>query len=265
MVGRRFIGRDRELLGAGGPLFSRTVWVGYFFGADLLLIKLFFGVDLVDFKRIWRFGLLLVVLLWPLPAAAGEDPEELVRRLQEVYDQVTGFRAEFTQLTAVPMSRRQREGGGTVMFRKPHQMRWEYDYPDHQVLVGDGREVRLYFARSNQMLIRDVDEYLDSDVTYAFFSGSGDILRDFEVEAGPAGQDPAGGRLLRLIPRELHPQVEYLDLVVGENPFFIRRLEIVDHFGSVTSLYFSRIELNPELPPDFYRFEPPPDTEILGR
>lgn len=230
---------------------------------------------------LWLLLGLLALLVWAAVAVAGEtgnlprDPEERIepvsgdrgaaveetaRRLQEVYRRVSGFRADFTQLTTVPMSRRQREGGGTVSFRKPHQMRWEYDYPEHQVLVGDGREVRLYFAGSNQMMIRDVDDYLDSDVTYAFFAGSGDILRDFTVEAGPGGTDAS----LRLTPRTLHSQVDYLDLLVGADPFFIRRLEIVDHFGSVTILEFSRVELDPELPADFYRFEPPPGTEILS-
>ena len=192
-------------------------------------------------------------------------PLEIARRLQEVYDRVDGFKADFTQVTTVPMSRRRREGAGTVSFVKPHKMRWEYLSPDYQVMVGDGREVRLYFSASGQMMIRDVDDYLDSDVTYAFFAGSGDIVRDFVVGESPAGLDIRPDQsLLRLTPRELHPQVDYLDLVVGENPFFIRRMEIVDHFGSVTTLSFTNIELNPDLPTDFHRFEPPPDTEILS-
>lgn len=231
-------------------------------------------VNKVDCRR-WRRGgrwlpAMLLLILWAATATAGErepEPEEIARQLQEVYGQVTGFRADFRQLTAIPMSRRQREGAGTVTFRKPHQMRWEYESPDHQVLVGDGKEVRLYFARSNQLMISGVDAYLDSDVTYAFFAGTGDILRDFKVESVPvrqqAAEPVAGTHALRLEPRELHSQVDYLDLLVGGEPFFIRRLDIVDHFGSVTTLEFSGIELDPELPEDFYRFEPPPDTEIL--
>ncbi|TBV81505.1 MAG: outer membrane lipoprotein carrier protein LolA [Desulfobulbaceae bacterium] len=210
--------------------------------------------------------------------AGRESREEtVVRRLQQAYDQVTGFRADFRQLTLVPMSRRQREGAGTVIFRKPHQMRWEYTYPDHQVLVGDGREIRLYFADSNQMFISDVEDHLDSDVTYAFFAGSGDLLRDFKVEeaSAPMGLEapmpaPAGewslteGYNLRLIPRVPHPQVDHINLGVADNPFFVHRIEIVDHFGSVNILTFSNIELDPDLPTDFYHFEPPPNTEILG-
>ena len=212
----------------------------------------------------------LLLTLGPATVSAedrGPGAEEAARKLQEVYDEVTGFKAEFTQVTSVPMSRRQREGAGTVTFSKPHQMRWEYESPDHQVLVGDGKEVMLYFADSNQMMISDVDAYLDSDVTYAFFSGTGDILRDFRVTAAPADERsnlPAdGAHALRLEPREPHPQVDYLDLLVGGEPFFIRRLDIVDHFGSITTLRFSNIQLDPDLPDDFNHFEPPPDTEIL--
>ncbi len=192
--------------------------------------------------------------------------EEVARRLQATYDQTSGFRARFSQLTTVPMSNRRREGGGTVIFQKPHQMRWEYDYPDHQVLVSDGRQVRLYFAASNQMMLRPVDDHLENDVTYSFFSGSGNLLRDFQVEEVPAAEVRSnGGHQLRLLPRELHPQVEYLDLQVDRQSFLIRRLDIVDHFGSVTTLIFAGIELDPELPPDFNQFDPPEGTEILGQ
>ncbi|MFH7319838.1 outer membrane lipoprotein carrier protein LolA [Desulfurivibrio sp. D14AmB] len=213
--------------------------------------------------------LALLLLLAPAPAPAADAPTELervARQLQETYNQTGSFRAQFRQLTTMPMGGRQREGAGTVIFRKPHQMRWEYDFPDHQVLVSDGRQVRLYFAASRQLMLRDVADYLESDVTYAFFSGTGDLLRDFSVEEVPAAEArPGRGHLLRLVPRELHPQVEYLDLEADRDSFLIRRLEIVDHFGSVTTLTFSRIELDPELPPDFYRFTPPDGTEILGQ
>ncbi|MFU8818342.1 MAG: LolA family protein [Desulfurivibrio sp.] len=215
-------------------------------------------------------GLLLAVLLIAVPSPAAADGaselEKVARQLQETYNRTGSFRAEFSQLTTVPMSRRQREGSGTVIFRKPHQMRWEYDFPDRQVLVSDGHQVRLYFAGSNQMMLREVDDYLESDVTYAFFSGTGDLLRDFSVEEVPAAEARVtGGHLLRLVPRELHPQVEYLDLEADRETFLIRRLDIVDHFGSVTTLSFFRIELDPELPPDFHRFDPPEGTEILGQ
>ncbi|ADH84988.1 LolA family protein [Desulfurivibrio alkaliphilus] len=226
--------------------------------------------EMVFDRRRLLLPLLLILLLFAdrstVEAEADPDPEKLAGRLQEIYDQVTGFKAEFQQRTAMPMSRRQRAGEGTVMFRKPHQMRWEYAAPDHQVLVGDGKEVHFYSARSNQLMISEVDTYLDSDVTYAFFAGTGDILRDFAVTAVPERERPAlpaGYHALRLEPRELHSQVEYLDLLVGGEPFFIRRLDIVDHFGSVTTLEFSRVELDPELPADFYRFEPPEEVEIL--
>lgn len=209
---------------------------------------------------------MVMLLAGGQPALAEPSPEELADRLQEVYDQATGFQARFSQQTAIPMSRRQRQGEGSVMFRKPHQMRWEYEKPDHQVLVGDGREVQLYLARSNQLMISKVEDYLDSDVTYAFFAGTGDIRRDFQVGGVPVTERPpapAGHHALRLEPRELHSQVEYLDLQVGGEPFFIRRLDIVDHFGSVTTLEFFDVELDPELPAAFYHFEPPAETEIL--
>ncbi len=220
-----------------------------------------------DFKSVPVYLVLLWLLLGALvvPAAAGEmTPLEVARRLQQTYDRTIAFRAEFTQVTTVPMSNRRREGSGTVIFRKPHLMRWEYLRPDRQVLVSDGKRVRLYFAGSNQMMIRPVDEYLESDVTYAFFSGSGEIVRDFEVSEALAEFRHPDYHVIKLVPRTLHPQVDYLYLWVDREKFFMQRLEIIDQFGSATILAFARVEIDPVLPPDFHHFEPPPGTEIIG-
>ncbi|MDZ7642229.1 MAG: outer membrane lipoprotein carrier protein LolA [Desulfurivibrio sp.] len=199
-------------------------------------------------------------------APTADDPAEVALRLQQTYDATSSFRADFRQRTVVPMSRRQRAGEGSVIFKKPHLMRWEYEKPERQVLVGDGEQVKMYFAGSNQMMVQEVEDYLESDITYAFFSGSGDLLRDFEVKEVPDREALAEpGYQLRLLPREPHPQVEHLDLLVEPESYLIRRLKIVDHFGSVTTLIFRNIELDPELAADFYRFEPPAGTEILGR
>jgi outer membrane lipoprotein carrier protein len=141
-------------------------------------------------------------------------------------------------------------------------MRWDYQQPDVQVLVSDGKKVSLYVAASRQFMVRSMDEYLQSDVTYAFFSGRGRILKDFTVAAAPDKQLP-GLYAIKLTPKRAHPQVDYLHLWVDQKQYFITRLEVVDQFGSVTTLSFSGIELNPAVSPALFHFTPPPGTEIL--
>ena len=216
--------------------------------------------------RLFRFCCLALSLLVGLPAvtaSAEPAPAEVARRLQQAYDRTASFSARFEQLTTVPMSNRTRKGSGTVVFQKPYKMRWDYQKPDVQVLVSDGKKVSLYVAASRQLMVRTMDEYLQSDVTYAFFSGRGRIVKDFTVAAVPPEKQLAGLYAIRLTPKTTHPQVDYLYLWVDPKQYFITRFEVVDQFGSVTTLSFSGIELNPAVGAAAFHYTPPPGTEIL--
>lgn len=207
--------------------------------------------------------LVMAMLLWcPVcDATAAPSPEEVARKLQQTYEKTASFQADFTQTTSLQQSRRQREGEGTMVIAKPGLMRWDYRKPDRQVFICDGTTMSMYFAKAAQMMVIPAREYLQSDVTYAFFVGTGDILRDFEPKfpkADYGGESPT----LQLFPRSEHGQVEHLDVWLDDRSL-VRRLKIVDHFGSVTELNFTNIRLNQPVDREVFKFTPPAGTEIV--
>ena len=206
-------------------------------------------------------GLFCVSLGMP-PTSAGADPATLARQLQQTYEKTTSFQADFTQITSMQLSKRQRKGEGSLTILKPGLMRWDYNQPDRQVFICDGKTMTMYFAQSAQEIVMDAREYLQSDVTYSFFMGTGDILRDFEPRL--PGADYCCGEVpdLMLYPRVEHGQVEHLEIWLN-NRHLVRRLKIFDHFGSITELNFTNISLNQPVDRQVFRFAPPPGTEIV--
>ncbi len=202
------------------------------------------------------------IYICPAVFAAALTPLNIAENIQRQYEKAITMVADFSQVTSVPMSRRKREGAGTIKISKPGKIRWDYTKPDEQVLVSNGTKVFMYFAQSEQMIVQTLAEYLSSDVTYSFFVGSGNILEDFTVH--PAERPAIGkGHVVKLIPKEEHPQVDFLHIWVEKDSFTLTRLEIVDHFGSVTDLRFRNMEINSVVPASVFVFTPPPGTEIL--
>ncbi|HIJ89823.1 MAG: outer membrane lipoprotein chaperone LolA [Desulfobulbaceae bacterium] len=192
---------------------------------------------------------------------AGLTPLELAQKLQARYEETKTMTADFKQLTSVPMSTRKRLGAGKLVISKPGRIRWDYQTPDKQVLISDGKKVSMYLANSAQLVVQPVSQYINSDVTYAFFVGTGNIVRDFSV-LPPERQGDANLKAIKLVPKTAHPQVDYLHLWIDEN-FMVRRLEIVDHFGSISDLSFSNIRRNESVSPEVFVFTPPLGTEII--
>jgi len=206
-------------------------------------------------------GLMSLAVFPDAGRGAALTPLELAQKLQARYEETKTMTADFKQSTSVPMSTRKRLGAGKVIISKPGRIRWDYQAPDKQVLISDGKKVSMFIANSAQMIVQPVSQYINSDVTYAFFAGTGNIVRDFKVLPSERSGD-ANLKAIKLVPKTAHPQVEYLHVWIDEN-FMIRRLEIVDHFGSITDLAFSNITRNEPVSPETFVFTPPMGTEII--
>jgi outer membrane lipoprotein carrier protein len=208
-----------------------------------------------------------------VPAANGTDAMATAARLQEAYEDTAGLVADFRQHTAMQLNRRSKSGSGTVVFLKPGHMRWDYMAPDRQILISDGKTITMYFEKAKQMIVTAAREYMQSDVTYSFFSGSGNIMEDFTISAGDSTvDDSAGTSLIKLMPKKAHPQISRLYVWVGDDTSLIHRIRMIDHFDTVTDLFFDNIkQLNgtdstgPVINSELFSFSPPPGTEIINQ
>jgi len=148
-------------------------------------------------------------------------------------------------------------------------MRWDYITPDHQIIISDGETITMYFEKNNQMIISNARDYLQSDVTYSFFSGTGDILKDFDIDEADFKNTRENSHLIKLIPKSTHPHVSYIHAWITDGIFLLEHLQIVDHFDTVTDLFFESLKIDSnsygdrEITKDIFSYTPPPDTEII--
>lgn len=226
-----------------------------------------------QFSRMFRCWFLFAAFfLIPVLAQAQDlEPREVALRLQNTYEKATNMVADFRQTSAMKFSSRVQKGSGTMIFRKPGQLRWDYQNPSEQLFLSDGKTFSMYFARSKQMIVSSAREYLQSDVTYSFFTGTGDILQDFTA-AGPDIANSADNTfLIKLTPRASHPHVAAMYAWVTMNSFLLSHLQIIDHFETVTDLYFDNIQINAanygnrKIEDQLFVFSPPAGTEIIDQ
>ena len=220
--------------------------------------------------------LFLFFLVCSFPAAAfAESPEDVATRLQNRYDDIQSLTFDFIQDTRGQLSGRPKKGSGQAFFvkfrskdKKAGKMRWNYSLPDRQVLVSDGITFSMYFASLSQMIITAADA-LQQDLTYSFFTGSGNLLEDFTIlppDQADNSQDQTV--VIKLRPKSRQSQVASIHLWVTDDSL-IRRIEILDHFDTLTVLNFSNLKVNTldgddaDLMKRLFHFTPPDGTEII--
>jgi outer membrane lipoprotein carrier protein len=210
--------------------------------------------------------LLFFLLVSPLLVAPARafDAEAVADRVQQRYDAMTSIEADFQQTTTMSgLTGRTQQASGVVVIQKPGRLRWDYHEPHRQVLVCDGDEVSFYLERERQLIVSKAAAYLAEDLTYAFFTGRGNLRTDFLIAAGPDDMATPGSVVLRLTPRQSHAQIHHLFLWVDAESHDLRRIRLVDHLESVTDIRFTNMVFGKKFAEDFFLFVPPPGTEII--
>ncbi len=203
-----------------------------------------------------------------------EAPGTVAARLQARYDAMHSLSFTFVQQTEGQMAGRPRKGSGRAYFLKTgglKRMRWNYDSPDRQVLVSDGKTFSMYFANLQQMIVSPAKK-IEEDMTYSFFTGSGKLADDFMIlganKNAVQAEDDKDLRIIQLVPKTSESQVQDIHLWVTADSL-IRRIEIRDQFDTRTILTLSDLQTNFIAEDDqqtitgLFTFTPPEDTEII--
>ncbi len=135
------------------------------------------------------------------PAAGTESAgEALLRQVGQRYAAAHTLSAQFRQEIPLQNVGIVRKASGTVYFGRPLKMRWDYDGPEAQLFLADGRYFYFRPAGSSQVIRRGVDEKrLGGKIPLLLLFGKGEIATLFRVDAA----DPRKGgeeTVLRLFP-----------------------------------------------------------------
>jgi outer membrane lipoprotein carrier protein len=195
---------------------------------------------------------LLLALAASAPARAGA-----VAALREFLVQTKTARGEFTQQVTRGQAQAAPPSSGTFFFERPGKFRWIYARPYEQVLVADGERLYLYDKDLNQVTVKKVTAALPASPASILFGGS-EFERDFVVtEAGTRD----GVEWLKAVPRTKDSQFERIE--IGFRDGAPAAMVLVDSFGQVSRLAFSRFERNAKLDAQLFRFVPPAGADVL--
>jgi len=194
----------------------------------------------------------------PAGAPVSKDLKQVLDRLQRHYHATNSFTASFNEeIATVGAPKRNRQG--TVSFRKPGRMRWEFETPDKQTIVSDGETLYTYDPDLNQVVETPLRQALKSSSATSFLLGIGNINHDFKAAfAHPAA--PTG--LVDLI---LDAKTGGYKIEVGLAPesYNLMTLTLTDQLGDVTKIGFSDIHDNVELPDSMFVFKTPAGADVV--
>jgi len=199
--------------------------------------------------------LLAVALgLSALEAAAGG-----VDRLHAFIEHTQSARGEFTQQVTDRAGKPAEQSDGMLQFQRPGRFRWEYKRPYRQLLVGDGAKLWMYDTDLNQVTVKTQHEALGSTPA-SLLAGSNDIEKNYSL-ADAGAKD--GIEWLIATPKD--PDSTIQSIRMGFRKDLPTTMELTDSFGQVTTIRFAKLEANPRLDAEQFKFSPPRGADVISQ
>jgi outer membrane lipoprotein carrier protein len=200
-----------------------------------------------------------------VPAAAKPAPKmtpevkSLVDRMQAFYEKTGDFKASFKQDYKYKTFRRTQTSTGTVTYKKPGLMRWEYQVPSARTFVLAGNKVYAYDPAAQTLTVAAVDtSQLSASVTFLF--GQGKLADEFAITQGECKD--CKGTLLVLDPLKPEPRFRQVRLEVDPATAQVLKSTVVDPDGSENAIAFLDLKTNVGIASDSFKLNPPEGTRV---
>lgn len=217
------------------------------------------------------FGCLFAGLLEVGAAGGAQSPstaKSLARLLEDHYRHASTLQAVFLERYSEGQKDARVESG-SVYFRRPGQMRWEYDSPEKKLFVDDGKTTWFYVPYDHTVTVVPVKESSDWRTPLALLTGKADFSRlCSQIDVVDQKGLPAGHAVLRCLPKQPKGESEGQDytevlLELDTSSGELARIEIQQPGGIKLEYRFGNWRTDIPMSGDLFHFNVPIGVAIV--
>ncbi len=210
-----------------------------------------------------KFSILFLLLLLAVDTHAEDNLDTVLDGVQKKYEQINSFYALFTQESEVKALDKVQTAQGEVWFKKPGKMRWNYNTPNMDQIVSDGKTLWFYDQEENQVIETPLDQVSDTGSSTTLLSGLGNLKELFKASFSDSEDiSPNGGYLIDLVPKG-EEEYNKVTISVDKKDMMVNTLYLYDAFGNLTTMKLSDIKTNRKVEDTLFEFKVPSGAEVV--
>lgn len=186
--------------------------------------------------------------------------DEIIARVEDRYAG-PGFTARFFQTSILKAIEVTDTASGQIFVKRPGMMRWEYEHPEQQTIVTDGKTLWIYRPEDHQVMIGKAPTFFGDGKGAGFLSDIRQIQNQFLISL--ENRDPNGDYRLKLFPVEKTFDIALISLTVSAKTFDIVKIITYNAYNDETRIALSDIQLKHDLDDQLFTFQIPEGIEIL--
>jgi outer membrane lipoprotein carrier protein len=194
----------------------------------------------------------------------ADELETVVDGIQNNYEEITDFHADFTQEATVKALDKVQKADGEVWFKKPGKMRWNYYTPVKDEIVSDGKTLWFYNVEEKQVIESPLAQVSETETTTTLLSGLGNIKKLFDASFSESGKsDKNGNYMVDLKPKTGEEDYNKVTVAVDKDSMIVNTIYLYDPFGNLTKITLNDIEIDKGVSDSLFSFVVPSGVEVV--
>ena len=186
--------------------------------------------------------------------------DKIMDKIEKKYA-VAGFSACFVQKSTLKAMNITDSASGKITVKRPGKMRWEYEEPDIQIIVTDGKNLWVYRPDDNQVMIGEFPSFFGDGKGASFLSDIRLISQKFNITI--ENTDSNDYYILKLLPLKKTNDLSYINLSISKKTFYLEEIVTYNLYGDETRIKLINIKLLENPDDSIFIFNIPYGTEVL--
>ena len=187
--------------------------------------------------------------------------DEILDRVEKRYAGA-GFSARFDQVSTIKAMEISDTAFGKIFIKRPGMMRWEYEKPEKQIIVTDGKELWIYRPEDKQVMVGNAPSYFGEGKGANFLSDIKLIRRNFSLTLEKSNRNDY--YLLKLLPWKKSFDLSVIYLSISKKTFNVVQIVTLNAYEDETKIKLSNFQFKENLSDLMFRFQPPEGTDIIN-
>lgn len=187
------------------------------------------------------------------PAGAGDLFDEIYRRGAPVEKTLKTVSAAFVETTTSTLLKAPQVSRGTLVGRRPNQVRLVYAGPDARTVIVNGNTLALDWPSRQRRETRDIGGTMRRAARFFVMSSPDELRKHFDIVATVA-PDRASAYRVTFTPkrRQMREGVSRIHLWIDQTSLVLHALEMEYPGGDTRLMEFSDVRINPAVHADAF-------------
>lgn len=213
--------------------------------------------------------LFLIVFLALIPSVSSStELSQIVDKLQNTYQQINDWQAEFDQSTFVELVEKEIHKKGTIALKKSGKIKIQYQEEFGKLYISDGKKFWVYTPGDSQVIVYSKISKILASEALTFLQGLGHIENEFQIVLMDINQlDEAmmvekNLKIIELIPKD--PESILQKIILGiDSSYKVKEMTLFNESGNKTHYVFKNIRFNSNMADETFDFAKPKNVKII--